>query len=363
MLLFKKKKKEDESTDEDADDTAEDDSKTDVSKIQEEVAKTETPMPTGTDASSVIRLSTTLEKLKIQFSTFLEIQKSTNERFSSMNEQIGGIRSMMMDRDKNFQKLEAKSMQAIDMVESVQPDKLMMDLKKLENKIEMIKSPISTNESMISNAMAELKEMRRKVNSFKGVEEAIKLADEVKKDWMENKKLDANITKHSAKIETIYSEMWKEFSEFKKFSSRVTDLDQTLKTISTEIDSIKVKVTSFANKKDVENMVVKLESFEKYVNNVISTMNNKITNFSKDFSNEFTQKMQKTTKLLTGFETLATKTPDLDKYFNLLSDEAKKSADKKEVKPEKIKTPGEDEKIDAKPKDNIINKIKDKISK
>src|SRR3989338_5440298 len=86
--------------------------------------------------ASLGKLTADVEKLKAQFSTFYELQKASTERFSNITEQIGSLRSMMIERDKDSQKLEAKTTQAIDLVKTVQPDKFMVELRKMDSKIE-----------------------------------------------------------------------------------------------------------------------------------------------------------------------------------------------------------------------------------
>ncbi len=320
------------------------------------------------DATAIIKLTAGIEKLKAQLETYRELQKASIERFSVINEQVGGLRTMILDRDKDSKMLEAKATQAIDMVESVQPDKLMMELKKVDNRIEMIKSPIESNTAIIENTIKELKDIRTKFGTFKGIDESLKLGEEVKKAWVENKKIDANITKHSSKVETIYSEMWKKFKDFERFSSIVNDIDKGLKQITIEVDSMKIKMSSFSTKRDNETLMGKLEAFEKHVNLVVDALNNKLDNFSKEFNQMFQKRMEKAEKLVRGFEVLAAKTPDLDKYFNLLESEAKKSI-VTDIKIEKIKTPGEEEKIvEEKEKDDgekkgLFEKVKSKLKK
>src|SRR3989344_5648422 len=63
--------------------------------------------PSGAGDVVIGRMSADLEKLKAQFSTFYELQKASNERFGNINEQLGGIRSQMMEREKDGQKLVA----------------------------------------------------------------------------------------------------------------------------------------------------------------------------------------------------------------------------------------------------------------
>ena len=130
---------------------------------------------------------------------------------------------------------------------------------------------------------------------------------------------------------------------------------------------LKIKITAFSDKKEIENLISKFENFEKYIDNVISALNKKIDDSVKGFDERFTKNMEKAGKIVRGFEELAEKTPDLDKYFHLLEEEAKKRPDM-DVKVEKIKTPGEDEKVKVKEeeeeeKESFFGKLKEKFRK
>lgn len=69
---------------------------------------------------------------------------------------------------------------------------------------------------------------------------------------------------------------------------------------------------------------------------------------------------------MNGFKLLAQKTPDLDKYFNLLTEEQKKAVDEKEEKEtkqvEKLKIPGQEEKINVEPKETVTEKLTEAVS-
>src|SRR3989338_8171956 len=125
--------------------------------------------------ASVGMIAADLGKLKAQFSSFYEMQKASTERFTRINEQIGELRAMMLEREKSSQLLEAKATQSIDLVQSIQPDKFMVELRKMDFKSEALKAHIESNENVIQNAVNEIKDMRAKINSFKGIDEVIKL--------------------------------------------------------------------------------------------------------------------------------------------------------------------------------------------
>lgn len=269
------------------------------------------------------------------------MQKAATERFTRINEQIGELRSMMIQRDKDSQMLEAKALQAIDMVKTAQPDKFMIDMRKQDGKIEALRANIESNEAMLQNALNELKEMRNRMNLFKGIEQVVKLNEDVKAELMTIKKINATVERHADKVETIFSELQKRWGEFERVNTTIKDLDKVSKQVSGDMDSVKVKLTDLASKKELENLTTKVDTYEKHASTVVSLMNKKFDNLQKDFQLDYGRKMDRAEALLKGFDRMVQKTPDLNKYFDLLTAEGKKG--KKDEPVEKIKQPGEEE--------------------
>ena len=133
---------------------------------------------------------------------------------------------MVLERDKDSKMLEAKATQAIDMVQTVQPDKLMVELRKGDAKIEALRANLESNEVIINNAISELKDMRNKMRTFTGMEQVVKLNEDVKGELIEIRKMSATTERHGDKVETIFSEMHKKFSDFIRVGDTVKDLDK-----------------------------------------------------------------------------------------------------------------------------------------
>jgi uncharacterized phage infection (PIP) family protein YhgE len=217
----------------------------------------------------------------------------------------------------------------------------------------------------MNNIVNELKDMRNKISIFKGMEQIVKLNEEVKEELMGIRKINAMVERHADKVETIFSEMQKRFSDFERFNDTVKDLDKSFKQISSDFDSIKIKMTDLASKKELENLVSKVNDFENHTSNVLNLINKKFNKLKEDLEDEFKENLMKARKLLHGFEELVQKTPDLNKYFDLLEREAQKSP-KENVKVEKIKEPGQEEKDEGSTKEekkNFFSKIKERFSK
>lgn len=180
-----------------------------------ESTKTSASQEAGSKSTpaNLVKITTEIDRLKASVESFGEVRKGLMERMSGLNEQIGELRAMIMDRDRTIQEIELKAIKASDLVESVQPDKLMIELQKEDAKFEALKANLEGNESIMNRIMEELKEMRRKLDFFRGIEEIIKLSEEVKKELIEIKKVEASININTDKVQTIYAELRKKFKK------------------------------------------------------------------------------------------------------------------------------------------------------
>jgi predicted nucleic acid-binding Zn-ribbon protein len=365
MWPFKKKEeKKDQEADPNTDPNAEEGAEPEVPVAPPE----QPPVSPGSmgDSVALVKLSADVEKLKAQFTTFYELQKASNERFSRIQEQIGELRSMMIERDKDSQRLEAKATQAVDLVKTVQPDKFMVDLRRMDSKIEALKANLESNETVIKNAINEIKALRDKMAVFSGMEQVIKMNDEVKGELMEIRKLQSTVERHADKVETIFTEMQKKTSDFVRFNDIVKDLDKSFKLISAEFDSIKVKMTDFSTKKELENLIAKFDDFEKYVGSLVSLLSSKFEKLEHNVVENVSKRLDEVNRLVIGFRALAEKTPDLDKYFHLLDEESKKKIleqQKQQPAVEKLRTPGADEPaLRPEKKEGIVSRMTDAVS-
>ncbi|MFH1181676.1 MAG: hypothetical protein V1702_01840 [Candidatus Woesearchaeota archaeon] len=308
-------------------------------KVETEAPGESQPEKSTPTEMSLPAISAEVDKLKAQFSSFYEMQKAANERFSRLNEQIGELRAMIVDRDRATQHLEAKATQAIDLVETVQPEKLMIEVRKSDTKVEALRANLESNEAIMGNTVNELKEIRNRMMLFKGMDEVVKLNEDVKKELSGIKLVESVVERHADKVDTIFAEMQKSFSEYIKLTDTLKSLDIANKQLSSDTDEIKVRLKEFAGKKELTTFTNRLDEFEKKVSIVVNLLNERFLQLEKKLTDQISVNMDKATKLLAGFETLAKKTPDLDKYFNLLEQEAKRA---ETVQVEKIKQPGEE---------------------
>ena len=274
MFNFLKKKKNKES-EEDA--NSEEKSAEDLGEEKEKKPTKKPEKTTTSDSADLIKLSTEIDRLKASQEAFQEVRKSFTERFTRMSEQIGELRAMIMDRDRTIQEIELKAIKASDLVQSVEPEKLMTEMQKQEAKIEAIKANLEGNEAIMSRIMEELKEIRRKVEFFRGVEEIIKLSEEVKKELIEIKKVQGTISTDADKVETIYSEIRKKIQVLDNYDIQLQDLKANTEQNTKDADYLKIKVSDLASKDELEKLVNKVQKYTDSLKEI-----NKSSSLSKD---------------------------------------------------------------------------------
>ena len=269
--FLKKKKGEDDITD-----TAEGEGTPEGEEKKLEVKAPVSP-GAGMPNADIIKLETEIEKMKAGGEAFKEVRNSFSERFTQTSEQIGELRSMILEQSRSLQEVELKAVKSADMVASVQPEKLMTEVQKQEVKIEAIKANLEGNESVMGRVMEEVGETRKKVEFFRGVEEIIKLSEEVKTELIEIKKVEGLINIQTDKVQSIYAEMRTRIQDLDAFKAETQDSKASIEQNAKDVEFVKSKISNLVEKTELDKLVTKLQGYINSLNEI-----QKKTSFTKD---------------------------------------------------------------------------------
>jgi len=251
MFKFLKKKKKEEETAESGEEAEREE------KLKEAPQKSNSE----TKSSDLVKISTELDRIKASIEALQEVRKSFTERFTRISEQIGELRSMILDRDRTIQEIELKAVKASDLVNSIKPEKLLTEVQKQDVKIEALKANLEGNEAIMDRIMEELREIRNKLKFFSGLKEIVKLSEEVKKELIEIKKVEGTISADSDKVETIYSEMRKKLQDIDTFKSQLQEIKANIDQNMKDVDFLKNKVMGLAEKDELEKLTNKVQRY------------------------------------------------------------------------------------------------------
>jgi len=235
------------------------------------------------------KLDIEITRIKAQLESFNEVRKANSERFSRVSEQMGELRGMIMDTNKTMSKIEVSATKAIDLVESVQPEKLMIEIRKQEGKGEALKANIESNEAMMRDIMEELKKIRQQMSFYKGIEQVAKLNEEVKGEILEIKKVEATIERHADKAETIFLDLEKKLAEFDKFQRTMDEMEKNFHVIQGDFDNMKLQLSNKADKKDFMSLMDKFTEFEKHTGNIMKLLDERSKHMRLELKATITQ--------------------------------------------------------------------------
>lgn len=269
MFWFKKKKEETENSEQEKD-------------SDEDTEEKKQPEISG-------NIEVELTKIKSQLEALNEVRKANAEQFTRISEQIGELRGALMDSNKAISVIEVASTKAIDLVNSVQPDKLMIEVRKTDGKVEALRANIEANESIMRDIMKELKDMRAQMGFYKGIDQVVKMNNEIKQELIDIKKMEGNIGKHADRVETIFVEVEKKFYDFEKFNEAVKELDRAFKRISTDFDKMRVAIEEKADKKELVKLLDKFSDFEKHTTSILKLLEQREKNIISDLNMQFSK--------------------------------------------------------------------------
>ena len=330
MKIFGKTKEKEKKTD------APEEGAEETPQEEKEESKAEDSKPAGSAS-----VEADLIRIKAQVDSFSELRKVFGERFSRTNEMIGELRGMIIETNKDLQQIQLKSAKAVDLVEAVQPDKLMTDMRKQDVKTEVLKANIESNEARMDTILKELKDIRGQLNSFRGIEEIVKLSEEVKDELIKIRKVKSTAERHSDKIESIFIDFQKRVRELTELEGKVNDNLSNIEKVMKDFDSMKVKIIEKADKKEVEKLITTSKEFEDHTTRAISLLNRVFVDFEESFIKKFDKKFERVEKLEKVMEDLTKDSPNIEKNLASLEEMMRKKIEeeiKEKQKKEKKKS-------------------------
>ncbi|MFC1648676.1 hypothetical protein ACFL1B_04425 [Nanoarchaeota archaeon] len=233
------------------------------------------------------KLDIELTKIKSQIEALNEVRKANGERFTRVSEQMGEVRGMITDISKSFSKVEVGATKAVDLVESVQPEKLMMEVRKEDAKVEATRAQLESVEARMKDMLTEVKGMREKMNVYKGLEQVASLNEEMKAELSEMRRMQVNIERHADRVESMFLEVNKKFVEFDKFNDVVKELQRSFDKVQQDLDKLKVKIDDKSDKKEFLKLINRFSDFEKHTDNVLKLLDDRSKNVKEDLFGEF----------------------------------------------------------------------------
>jgi len=200
-----------------------------------------------------------LEKLAGKMDLLDRSRNDMNERLTHLAEEIGELRSMMMERERTFDKVKSQFEIVKETVTDLRPERLRKTFEKTEKDILENKAKIETLQTLLKALSEESKRVRKLMSKIKSFENLVDISYE-----MERKLSRINEVKNYAdivvaKIENIFSELNEKVSQLESQREKIAKLDELTIEITKMLDEVSVKMTKFVTEKDLKDFKKTLE--------------------------------------------------------------------------------------------------------
>ncbi len=209
--------------------------------------------PTTTD------LMLRIEKGEGRFEAVNTSIANVGERISHLSEEIGELRSSIMERERSFRNIQTEFAKVKDVIENIEPAKFTKSLESM--KVESIKSEaklegLDTRLISLKKKMDDLKEVMDKVH---GIKNLMAVAEAVRKilDKMEEKK--AYITKTASKSESMFVEVTNKLREFEEYRRKIDSNAEMLYELMRSVDATEAKMEKVSTKEAMEKVEERAE--------------------------------------------------------------------------------------------------------
>jgi DNA repair exonuclease SbcCD ATPase subunit len=200
-----------------------------------------------------------LEKLDGKIDILDRFRSDFTERTTQLAEEIGELRSMIMERERALDKVTAEFEMVKDAVSDIRPQKIKKELDKRELETMEDRAKIEKIEIMVKTLSEENKNFREKMEKIKSFENLVELSYELDRKISEMKEIKTYADMMASKVESIFSELNEKVSQLESQREKIDKMDELTIEMTKMLDEVSLKLTKFVEEKDLKDLKKTLE--------------------------------------------------------------------------------------------------------
>ena len=195
-----------------------------------------------------------IEKMDGKLDFINSFRDNVNERITQLAEEIGELRTMVMERDRSFDKISVEFETVRDTVTGLEPMKLKKHFEKREKEIVENKAKIESIENLVKALGEESKKFRSVMEKIKSFENLIDVSYDIDRRISKIKGAKDHVDMVVSKVENIFSEMNDKVSELESQREKIDKLDGLTIEMTKMLDEVSVRLNRFVEKKDLNEL-------------------------------------------------------------------------------------------------------------
>jgi DNA repair exonuclease SbcCD ATPase subunit len=200
-----------------------------------------------------------LEKVDGKIDIMDRFRNDFTERTTQLAEEIGELRSMIMERERALDKVTAEFEMVKDAITDIRPQKIKKELDKRELETMEDRAKIEKIEIMVKTLSEENKSFREKMEKIKSFENLVELSYELDRKISEMKEIKTYADMMASKVESIFSELNDKVSQLENQREKIDKMDELTIEMTKMLDEVSLKLTKFVEQKDLRDLKKTLE--------------------------------------------------------------------------------------------------------
>jgi len=246
-------------------------------KLEEEIPiPKETKYPKGEGEVKLSDLILRMEKMDGKLDIIDRFRNDMDERTRQLSEEIGELRSMIMERERSFDIIKTDFEKVKDTVSGLEPMKLTKLLDKREMEIMENKAKLESLETLVKALSGENKKFRVLMSKIQSFENLVDMSYDIDRKLSEIKEVKNHANKIASKVEMVFSELNRKVSELEDEKEKIAKLDELTVELTKMLDEVTLKLTKFIEEKDLKEFEDEYkEKFEKLKSSLQTEMGTK----------------------------------------------------------------------------------------
>jgi hypothetical protein len=224
----------------------------------------------GSSDANLPELILKIEKIDGKLDVMNQIKDNIDERVTQLAEEIGELRTMVLERDRSFDKIAVNFESIKDTLEDLEPNKLKKYFEKKEKEILENRAKIENVENLVKALNEESKKFRGTMEKIKSFENLIDVSYDIDRRISKIKESKDHVDMIVSKVESIFSEMNDKVSELESQREKIDKLDKLSIEMTQMLDEVSVKLNKFAEKKDLGELKKDIDEDLKKVQSYLS---------------------------------------------------------------------------------------------
>jgi len=234
--------------------------------------------PAGEDKSGELLLQ--LEKLDGRIQSEAEMRNNLDEKIGRLSEEIGELRSMILDRERANNAIESEFEKMKDSVSDIDPGKIKKDLEKKEADISQNNMQIEKLSKLTEGLSTDLKAFRSQMDKIKSFENIVSMYHEIDKKIGKIRESEQYVDRLAAKVESIFAELDKRTTELVEVEERTRTLQELTTDLMKSLDKDEIRLKEAVYREDLAKISGGLDERVKKIDNSVKDFESKILDFS-----------------------------------------------------------------------------------